>query len=95
MKYRFVVLDRGLDSGIYKIAQPQTARLRNEIGDQKHEIYEDFDEAKRAALLIVGRYDGQIQRRRSAFAARPQQQVEAYKLKISSLTEDAVETYFF
>jgi hypothetical protein len=94
VKYRFVVLDRGLDSSIYKIARPQTARLKNEIGDQEHEIYEDFDEAKEAALLIVGRYDGRMQRRHRSFAERPQEQVEAHKSRISSLTEDSVETFF-
>lgn len=95
MKYRFVLFDRGLDSNIYKIAQPQTARLRNEIGDEKHEIYEDFNEAKEAALLIIGRYDGSVRRPGQAFVSRSQEQLQQYRSKISNLTEEGVETFFF
>jgi hypothetical protein len=55
MDTRFVVVDRGLDTNVHKIPAHQTARLVNEIGKEYLEIFENFADAREAALLIVSR----------------------------------------
>ena len=94
MNTRFVVVDRGLDTGVYKILTHQTARLVNEIGKGNLEIFENFADAREAALLIVSRYDEASRQSewRLSFQADPQ--IESPKAEISELTEDRVEAFF-
>ena len=94
MSTRFVVVDSGLDTGIYKIPANQTARLRNEYGNEGLEVFDELEEAKRAALQIVARHDeaSQQDHRRFSFQADPQ--IVDLKSRLSNLTEDRVEMFF-
>ena len=57
MNTRFVVVDHGLNTSVYKFHAHQTARLKNEFGSEGPEVFDNFEDAKQAALLIVRRYD--------------------------------------
>ena len=57
MNTRFVVVDHGLDTSVYKIPANQTARLKNEFGNEGLEVFDSFEDAKAAALLVVNRLD--------------------------------------
>ena len=93
MNTRFVVVDRGLDTNVYKIPAHQTARLVNEIGKEYLEIFENFADAREAALLIVSRYDeaSRLSEWRLTFQTYPR--IESLKAGISELTEDRVGTF--
>jgi hypothetical protein len=94
MKHRFVVLDRGLESNVYKIAQHLTARLENERGGEKIEVFESFPDAKEAALVIVSRYGEASKKSTRSFSTKKNPRFDSLKAQISQLTEDGVETYF-
>lgn len=95
MNTRFVVVDRGPDTGVYKILTHQTARLVNEIGEENLEIFENFADAREAALLILSGYDeaSRLSEWRLSFQSYPL--TESRKTEISEHTEDRVENFFF
>ena len=94
MTTRFVVVDHGLDTGVYKIAAHQTARLLNEFGKENIEIFDTLEAAREAALLIICRYDETQNQSQWRFSFRANPQVESVKKEISELTADRVETFF-
>lgn len=94
MDYRFIVLDRGLESNVYKIPVHHTARLENERGPEKIEVFERFPDAKEAALVILSRYGEMAKKQTRSFSIRRDPRLESVKTQISQLTEDGVETYF-
>ena len=94
MSTRFVVVDHGLDTGVYKIATHQTARLLNEFGKENIEIFDSLEAAREAALQIICRYDEARTHSRWRVSFRSNPQVESVKKEISELTVDRVETFF-
>ncbi len=73
----------------------QTARLVNEFPFRKVEIFESFSEAKEAALAIAGRARAAGKHKNSLFATRPTAADEELRNRLSELTEERVETYYF
>jgi hypothetical protein len=94
MSTRFVVVDHGLDTGLYRIDTHQTARLLNEFGKENIEIFDSFEAAREAALLIINRYAEAWTQSQWRFSFRANPQVESLKKEISELTADRVETFF-
>ena len=94
MNYRFVVLDRGLESNVYKIPVHQTARLENEGALDDVRVYENLPEAKEAALMILSRYGEAAKKSVRRFSVRTDPRIESMKAQISELTEEGVATYF-
>ena len=94
MDTRFVVVDQGLDSGVYKMPTNQTARLINEFGNENMEIFDTLEDAKHAVLQIVNRCEEASKRSHRDFSFRANPAVESRKAQISDLTEDQVETFF-
>lgn len=94
MRTRFVVVDHGLDTGIYKIFAHETARLLNEFGKENIAVFDSLEEAKDAALEIIGRHDKAARESQWQFSFRPDPQIESLKTAVSNLTEDHVETFF-
>ena len=79
MEYRFFVLVRGPDPTIYKVPVCQTARLINEFPDQKFQIYEALQDAKKAMLRIASRATANVN--------------EDLRTTTLKLTEDRVERF--
>ena len=73
----------------------QTARLVNEFPFRKVEIFESFSEAKEAALAIAGRARAAGKPKTSLFATRSTAADEELRNRLSELTEERVETYYF
>jgi hypothetical protein len=95
MSTRFVVVDHGLDTGIYKIHAHQTARLWNEFGNENIEIFDSLEDAKAAALVIINRYDDAAKQSQWRFSFRTDPHIAGLKVRFTELTEDRVETFFF
>jgi len=94
MNTRFVVVDHGLNTSVYKFHAHQTARLKNEFGNESLEVFDNFEDAKQAALLIVRGYDEASQQSHTRFSFQSDPQIERQKSELSGLTEDRVETFF-
>jgi hypothetical protein len=94
MTTRYVVVDHGLDTGIYKIHMQQTARLLNEFGKENIEIFDSLEDAKSAALVIVDRLDDRQRHNQWQFSFRSDPRVAGLKASLSELTEADVETFF-
>jgi len=94
MALRFVVVDHGLDAGVYKIHACETARLRNEFGEENIEIYDGLEAAKSAATLILSRLDEALRDSQWRFSFRADPQIESLETELAKLTEDSVETFF-
>ncbi len=50
MNTRFVVVDHGLDTSVYKIPANQTARLKNEFGNEGLEFFDSFEDTLHDAI---------------------------------------------
>ena len=94
MNTRFVVVDHGLNTSVYKFHAHQTARLKNEFGNESLEVFDNFEDAKQAALLIVRGYDEESKQSHMRFSFQSDPQIERQKSELSGLTEDRVETVF-
>lgn len=95
MTTRFVVVDHGLDTSIYKIHANQTARLRNEFGNEGIELFDDLEQAKQAALAILGRHEeASKEGGRRSFSFQSDNRFDSLKTAVSNLTEDRVVTFF-
>ena len=95
MTTRFVVVDHGLDTNVYKINANQTARLKNEFGNEGIELFDDLEQAKQAALAILGRYEeASKEASRRSFSFQSDNRLDSLKRSLSDLTEDRVETFF-
>ncbi len=94
MNTRFVVVDHGLNTSVYKFHAHQTARLKNEFGNESLEVFDNFEDAKQAALLIVRGYDEESKQSNMRFSFQSDPQIERQKSELSGLTEDRVETVF-
>ena len=94
MNTRFVVVDHGLDTSVYKFHANQTARLKNEFGNEGLEVFDSFEDAKAAALLIVNRHDEASRQSHKQFSFQSDPQIDKLKLALSGLTEDRVESFF-
>ena len=94
MNTRFVVVDHGLDTSVYKIPANQTARLKNEFGNEGLEVFDSFEDAKAAALLIVNRHDEASKQGPQRFSFQSDPQIDSLKSKLADLTEDRVEAFF-
>ena len=94
MNWRFVVVDHGLKTGIYKILVNQTARLMNEFGRENIEIFDKLEDAKEVVLLIVKRYEEAAKQNHHQISYRPDPRIEMLRAEMSELTEDRLETFF-
>lgn len=94
MNLRFVVLDRGLDSEIYKIPAVQSARLANELWDQKFQVFDSLADAKNAAMVIVSRYEDAAQKKESNFTEKADPRIARLHATLKDLTEDRVQLFF-
>lgn len=94
MTTRFVVMDHGLETSVYKIHAHETARLKNEFGNEGLEVYDSFEAAKEAALLIVNRHDEASKQGHRRFSFQSDPQIDNLKSELSGLTEDRVQTFF-
>ena len=94
MTTRFVVVDHGLNTSVYKINANQTARLKNEFGNEGLEVFDTFEAAKAAAILIFDRYDEESRQGPRRFSFRSDPQIDNLKSELSGLTEDRVQTFF-
>jgi hypothetical protein len=94
MRTRLVVVDHGLDSGIYQIFAHETARLLNEFGRENIAVFDSLEDAKDAPLEIIARQDRAARDNQWQFSFRPDGQIERLKTEFSDLTEDCVETFF-
>ena len=94
MNTRFVVVDHGLNTSVYKFHAHQTARLKNEFGNEGPEVFDNFEDAKQAALLIVRSYEEVSKQSHKRFSFQSDPQIESLKSELSSLTEDRVGTFF-
>ena len=95
MTTRFVVVDNGLETSVYKIHANQTARLRNEFSGEDLELFDDLERAKQAALAILGRHEeAEKEASRRSFSFRSDNKFDSLKSALSGLTEDRVETFF-
>ncbi len=93
MVYSFFVIVEGSDPKIYKIPRQRTARLISEFPDQKFQIYETLQDAKRAALTIVDRAPKKAKAGIVQLPGQPTTQNKDLGTTISELTEDRVDTY--
>ena len=87
-------MDHGLNTSVYKFHAHQTARLKNQFGNEGLEVFDDFEDAKQAALLIVRGYDEASKQSHMRFSFQSDPQTERQKSELSGLTEDRVETFF-
>jgi hypothetical protein len=99
MTWRFVVVDHGVrtsagKTGIYKILVNQTARLMNESGHENIELFDNLEDAKEAAFLIVERCQEEANQDYSRFSNRPDPSIQMLKAEMSNMTEDRVEAFF-
>ena len=94
MATRYVVVDHGLNTSVYKFSAHQTARLKNEFGNEGLEIFDDFEAAKAAALLIVTRHDEASKQSHGRFSFQSDPQVSNLKSELSGLSEDRVQLFF-
>jgi bisphosphoglycerate-independent phosphoglycerate mutase (AlkP superfamily) len=94
VKLRYVVLDRGLDSEIYKFSPDRTKEVVGELFNEKIELFDDFDEARDAAFVIISRYEKTAKgQRKNAFSFPQASRVRAIKRGLTGLTEDELEQY--
>ena len=94
MKLRYVVLDKGLDSEIYKFSSDRTKEVVGELFNEKIELYDNFHEARDAAFVIISRYEETARgQSRNAFSFPNASRVRAIKRELSGLTEDELEQY--
>lgn len=95
MTTRFVVLDHGLTTSVYKIHANQTARLKNEFGNEGIELFDDLEQAKQAALAILGRLEEvSKEANRRSFSFQSDNPFDSLKTALTALTEDRVDTFF-
>ncbi len=95
MTTRFVVVDHGLNTSVYKIPANQTARLKNEFGDEGLELFDDLETAKQAALAILGRHEAASKEAdKRSFSFRSDNPFDGLKTALAELTEDRVESFF-
>ncbi len=94
MDKRFVLVDRGLTSSIFKFPRNQKARLESELANEDHEYFDSLAEAKAAGTVIVSRYEKGTKKATGMFAAKPDPALEHLKSQLTYITEDAVEDYF-
>jgi hypothetical protein len=99
MNWRFVLVDHGLETGIettgiYKILRHQTARLMNEFGQENIEIFDNIEDAKEAAVLMVKRHEEAVRQNHTFFEYQPDPKIEKLKNEISELTVDRVQEFF-
>ena len=94
MSTRFVVMDSGLTTSIYKIPSNQTARLKNEYGNEGLELFDELEDAKQAALQIIARHDEASRQDHRRFTFKADPQIADLKSQLSDLTEDRIETFF-
>ena len=94
MNTRFVIVDHGLDTSVYKIPANQTARLKNEFGNEGLEVFDSFEDAKAAALLVVNRHDEASKQGHQRFSFQSDSQINSLKSELSGLTEDRVKSFF-
>lgn len=94
MNTRFVVVDHGLNTSVYKICANQTARLNNEFGNEGLDVFDTFEDAKAAAILIFNRYDEESKQGPRRFSFQSDPQIDSLKSELSGLTEDRVPTFF-
>ena len=93
MNWRFVVVDHGLKTSIYKILVNQTARLMNEFGRENIEIFDKLEDAKEVVLLIVKRYEEAAKQNHHQISYRPDPRIEMLRAEMSELTENRLETF--
>ena len=94
MSTRFVVVDHGLNTSVYKFPGNQTARLKNEFRNEGLEVFDRFEDAKEAALLIVNRHDEASKQDHRRFSFQSDPQVDSLKSKLVDLTEVGVKPFF-
>ena len=95
MTLRFAVLNEGKKPRIYKVPVNQTARLINEIPGRRVEVFETFDDAKKAALALVELARANEKPGISMFSIQPNPEEEELVRSLSKLTDDRVERYPF
>ena len=93
MGYRFFIIVRGSDPKIYKVPVCQTARLISEYPDQKFKIYENLQDAKRAALMIASRAPAKPKCSITQLPGQLANENEDLRTTTLKLTENRVETF--
>ena len=88
------VVDHGLDTSVCKIPANQTARLKNEFANEGLEVFDSFEDAKAAALLIVNRHGEASKQGPQRFSFQSDPQIDSLKYELSGLTEDRVKSFF-
>jgi hypothetical protein len=94
MNTRFVVVDHGLDTSVYKIPANQTARLKNEFANEGLQVFDSFEDAKAVALLIVNRHAEASKQGHQRFSFQSDPQTDSLKSELSGLVEDRVKSFF-
>ena len=95
MGTKFMVLRRELELEIFKFPSNETSRLTEGLWGEDIKLFDDFSEAKKAALFLVNRYaqsEGQDKRK---FSFKASSRVRILKQKLSKLTEDEIRHYPF
>ena len=95
MEYRFFIIVEGSDPKIYKVPRVKTARLIGEYPDQKFQIYDTLQDAKRAALAIVDRAPVPAKASIKRFPGQPTPEMEDLRMTTLRLTEDRVKNFHF
>ena len=97
MEYRFFIIVEGSDPKIYKVPRIQTARLIGEYPDQRFQIYETLQDAKRAVLAIANRAPAKAKPKASIkqFPGPSMPETEDSRMTTLRLTEDRVKNFHF
>ena len=95
MEKRFVVFAEVPEPKIYMVPANQTARLRNDRPGRKVEVFEAFDDARKAALAVVEHARANARPSIGMFSIEPNREDEELLETLSELIEDRVERYPF
>ena len=95
MGTKFMVLRREIEPEIFKFTSDQTTRLTEGLWGEDFQFFDQFSEAKEAALLLVNRYVQSETQDGRKFSFKTSSRVRIFKQKLSKLTENEIGPFQF
>ena len=93
MASRFMILHRGFEPEIYKFPSDQTSSLTANLWGEDLKLFDDFSEAKKAALMVVSRYSQSDAQDGKTFSFKASSKIRLLKNTLLKLTEDDIRFY--
>ena len=96
MATKFMVLRRDFDLEIYKFPSDQTSRLTEGLWTEDIKLYDDFAEAKRAAIVLVARHlDSGKSGNETRFSFKDSSRARILRHRLTRLTEEEIRPFQF